>query len=94
MKFLLTLAFAAAQLAAAGLPENIQRLLDSNPAARTAFWGIQVVDLASGKVVYELNPDHYFVPASNTKLFTTALALSRLSASAVVKSLVFDAGTK
>ena len=78
MKFLLTLAFAAAQLAAAGLPENIQRLLDSNPAARTAFWGIQVVDLASGKVVYELNPDHYFVPASNTKLFTTALALSRL----------------
>ena len=77
MRFLLTLAFAA-QLAAAGLPENIQKLLDSNPAARTAFWGIQVVDLATGKVVYELNPDHYFVPASNTKLFTTAMALSRL----------------
>jgi D-alanyl-D-alanine carboxypeptidase/D-alanyl-D-alanine-endopeptidase (penicillin-binding protein 4) len=70
----------AGQLAAAGLPENIQKLIDSNAAARTAFWGIQIVDLATGKTLYELNPDHYFVPASNTKLFTTALALNRLGA--------------
>jgi D-alanyl-D-alanine carboxypeptidase/D-alanyl-D-alanine-endopeptidase (penicillin-binding protein 4) len=68
----------AGQLAAAGLPESIQKLIDSNAAARTAFWGIQIVDLASGKTLYELNPDHYFVPASNTKLFTTAMALNRL----------------
>ena len=37
-----------------------------------------MVDLASGKTLYESNPDHFFVPASNTKLFTTALALERL----------------
>ena len=60
------------------MPENIDRLLATTPAARTAFWGIQVVDLATGKTIYELNADHFFVPASNTKLFTTALALSRL----------------
>src|SRR5262249_8290092 len=41
-----------------------------------ALWGIDVVDLASGKTVYSLNPDHLFVPASNTKLFTTAAALA------------------
>jgi serine-type D-Ala-D-Ala carboxypeptidase/endopeptidase (penicillin-binding protein 4) len=70
----------AGQLAAAGLPENIQKLIDSSAAARTASWGIQVVDLASGKTLYQLNPDHYFMPASNTKLFTTALALNRLGA--------------
>jgi D-alanyl-D-alanine carboxypeptidase/D-alanyl-D-alanine-endopeptidase (penicillin-binding protein 4) len=70
----------AGQLAAAGLPENIQKLIDSNAAARTAFWGIQIIDLATGKTLYELNPDHYFVPASNTKLFSTALALNRLGA--------------
>jgi D-alanyl-D-alanine carboxypeptidase/D-alanyl-D-alanine-endopeptidase (penicillin-binding protein 4) len=65
-------------LSAAGLPESIQKLLDSNTAARTAFWGIQVTELATGKIVYELNPDHFFVPASNAKLFSTALALNRL----------------
>src|SRR5207245_1462123 len=37
-------------------------------------------DLATGKTLYELNPDHFFVPASNTKLFSTALALNRLGA--------------
>jgi serine-type D-Ala-D-Ala carboxypeptidase/endopeptidase (penicillin-binding protein 4) len=69
-----------AQLAAGALPESIQKLLDSSPAARTAFWGIQIVDLATGKTLYELNPDHYFVPASNAKLFSTALSLARLGA--------------
>ena len=39
-----------------------------------------MVDLASGKTIYELNPEHYFVPASNAKLFSTALALTRLGA--------------
>ena len=67
-------------LLAAALPESIQKLLDSSPAARTAFWGIQIVDLATGKTLYELNPEHYFVPASNAKLFSTALALTRLGA--------------
>lgn len=71
-------AMAIAPLPAASLNESIRQLLDSTPAARTAFWGIQVVDLASGKLLYELNPNHNFVPASNTKLFTTALALTRL----------------
>jgi D-alanyl-D-alanine carboxypeptidase/D-alanyl-D-alanine-endopeptidase (penicillin-binding protein 4) len=77
MKQLLVL-MVAGQLAAAGLPESIQKLIDSTAAARTAFWGIQVVELATGKTAYQLNQDHYFTPASNTKLFSTALALNRL----------------
>jgi serine-type D-Ala-D-Ala carboxypeptidase/endopeptidase (penicillin-binding protein 4) len=66
------------QVAGAGLQERIEKLIDSSPASRTAFWGIQVVDLATGKTIYESNPDHFFVPASNVKLFSTALALVRL----------------
>jgi D-alanyl-D-alanine carboxypeptidase/D-alanyl-D-alanine-endopeptidase (penicillin-binding protein 4) len=62
----------------ASLAQEIDRALASNPAARTAFWGIQAVDLESGKTIYQWNADHFFVPASNTKLFTTALALTRL----------------
>ncbi len=71
-------ALVAATATAASLPERIDHLLETTPAARTAFWGIQVVDLATGKTVYEQNPHHFFVPASNTKLFTTAMALMRL----------------
>lgn len=77
--FRLALAMAlAADLPAASLPESIARLIASSPAARTAFWGIQIVNLASGKTLYEQNAAHFFVPASNTKLFTTAMALTRL----------------
>ncbi len=68
----------ALQLSAASLPENSEKLLAASPAARGAFWGIQIVDLGSGRTLYELNPDRFFVPASNTKLFSTALALTRL----------------
>jgi len=63
---------------AAGLAESIGRLVANSPAARSAFWGVQVVDLKTGRTLYQLNPNHFFVPASNTKLFSIALALARL----------------
>ena len=68
----------AGTLTAATLPERIERAIEASPAARSAFWGIQVVDLETGKTLYQRNPESFFVPASNTKLFTTAMALSRL----------------
>lgn len=63
---------------AANLGDRIEALLASSDAGKVAFWGIRVVDAATGEVLYDKNPDHLFVPASNVKLFTTALALSRL----------------
>src|ERR1035437_2626662 len=65
---------------AASLSERIEKLLGTSATTRAAFWGIQIVDLASGQTIYELNPERFFVAASNTKLFTTALALTRLGA--------------
>ena len=47
-------------------------------AAERAFWGIQVVDLEDGRIVYSKHEHKLFLPASNGKLFSTALALSRL----------------
>ena len=41
-------------------------------------WGLLIVDAQTGSTLYELNADKYFVPASNMKLFTTALALAKL----------------
>ncbi len=40
--------------------------------------GIEVFSLEDGKLVYALHPDELLNPASNTKIFTTAAALSLL----------------
>ena len=40
--------------------------------------GIHVVQLSSGRILYRRNEDRLFLPASNMKLFTSALALLRL----------------
>src|SRR5579862_9152779 len=50
----------------------------SNPFASKGEWGLLIVDAATGETLYALNEDKYFVPASNMKLFSTALALSKL----------------
>jgi len=46
--------------------------------AKQAYWGILVTDRQTGETLYELNPERYFALASNTKLFTSALALEAL----------------
>lgn len=57
--------------------DQVDQIMD-RPAARRAFWGVQLVDLDSGEVVYQHNEEKLFVPASNAKLYSTALALTRL----------------
>jgi serine-type D-Ala-D-Ala carboxypeptidase/endopeptidase (penicillin-binding protein 4) len=54
------------------LQDRIQKIMNSDPGASRAFWGIEVEDAGTGKVLYNQNPDKLFTPASNTKLFTTA----------------------
>jgi D-alanyl-D-alanine carboxypeptidase/D-alanyl-D-alanine-endopeptidase (penicillin-binding protein 4) len=56
-------------------------------------WGILVEDAASGEVLYERNPDGYFMPASNAKLFTTALALATLGPDYRVRTTLASPGT-
>ncbi len=50
----------------------------SQAHAQKAFWGVVVLDRDTGETLYELNADRYFTPASNAKIFTSALALSAL----------------
>lgn len=52
-------------------------LLNAAPANK-GEWGILVLDGDTADVLYQLNADKYFVPASNMKLFTTGLALATL----------------
>lgn len=52
--------------------------LTSAPPASKAEWGLLIVDAATGAALFERNADKYFVPASNLKLFSTAIALAKL----------------
>ena len=63
--------------AAARFGGRAETLLDSVPAGK-GDWGILIVDAQTGEPLFEKNADSYFVPASNMKLFTTALALAKL----------------
>src|SRR6185312_13522085 len=45
-----------------------------------ARWGVQVVSLSNGRVLYSRNADKLFTPASNMKVYTTAVALDLLGA--------------
>ncbi|MGB6897090.1 MAG: D-alanyl-D-alanine carboxypeptidase/D-alanyl-D-alanine-endopeptidase [Candidatus Acidiferrum sp.] len=56
---------------------RVDALLGAMPASK-GDWGLLIVDAQTGETLYAKNPDSYFVPASNMKLFTTALALAKL----------------
>jgi serine-type D-Ala-D-Ala carboxypeptidase/endopeptidase (penicillin-binding protein 4) len=57
------------------LPARIASIL-AQPELAHGFWGIEIVSLNTGKVLYVQNGDKLFTPASNTKLFTTSAALA------------------
>src|SRR5260221_2646071 len=55
-----------------------EQMILGNAQAAKGDWGVLITDARSGQVLFEQNADKYFVPASNMKLLTTALALARL----------------
>src|SRR5260370_4577525 len=57
--------------------ERANALLAAAPANK-GEWGLLIDNAETDETLYELNADKYFVQASNMKLFTTALALSKL----------------
>ena len=57
--------------------DRVEALLNVTPADK-GEWGILIVDAKTSETVFEKNADSYFVPASNMKLFTTALAMAKL----------------
>jgi len=59
----------------------LQKELDqiySDPAFDTATWGVVIQSLENGEYFYRRNENKGFMPASNMKLFTTAVALLKL----------------
>jgi len=80
------------------LARNIDHLIDDGELAE-ARWGVSVVSLKDNRVVYERNADKLLTPASNMKLFPTAVALELLGADYRWRTSIYattstdDAGT-
>ncbi len=68
---------------AARIPKDDLSILLIDTALVHAHTGILVQEAASGKIIAQHNADKYFVPASNTKLWTMYAALKHLGDSLV-----------
>ncbi|MBU6416278.1 MAG: D-alanyl-D-alanine carboxypeptidase/D-alanyl-D-alanine-endopeptidase [Xanthomonadaceae bacterium] len=67
------------------MPSSLAEGIDayiSQPRFAHAQWGIDVLSLDSGNTLYRHDADALFLPASNAKLYTSALALQTLGAGA------------
>lgn len=70
----------AQQVPPATTLEELQQRLAAHlrqPKFAAASWGVKVVSLDTGRVLFEEAPRKFFSPASNSKLYTVALALDR-----------------
>jgi len=57
---------------------KIRRLFKHSLIVKDHFTGFALYDMDAKKMIYELNSDKYFTPASNTKLFTFYTCLKML----------------
>ena len=59
------------------LGRRVDRAIDQSDLA-SARWGVHVVSQTDGSTLYQRNADKLFTPASNMKIYTTAVALDLL----------------
>src|SRR5258706_4316899 len=65
------------QPADVALARDIDRTIDASDLIR-ARWGVFVTSMKDGRVLVSRNGDKLFTPASNMKIYTTAVALDLL----------------
>jgi len=78
-------------LAEKGLPEGILNIMNA-PLYKGSSWGILVKDLESGEIIYQLNMEKLFVPASTTKLFTLSAGLDTFGPDYCFQTPIYRSG--
>ncbi len=64
----------------------------NDPSFSRAFWGVKVVSLDTGRIIYQKDAHKLFIPASNMKILTAASALRFLGEGHVFKTMVSTNG--
>jgi serine-type D-Ala-D-Ala carboxypeptidase/endopeptidase (penicillin-binding protein 4) len=70
------------------LKTRITRIIN-DPRYDAAEWGVKIVSLDSGRTLYEHDAGKLFSPASNSKLYTMAMALDRLGPDYRIKTSLY-----
>lgn len=70
--------------------EKAEQFFLQHPAFQPAHLGVSVFEPASGKYLYNYQADKYFIPASNTKIFTCYAAMKNLGDSLVAFQYLKD----
>ena len=78
-------------LCPAQLSSTINTIIN-RPQFSRGRWGILVKTLSSDKILYSQDSQKYFIPASNVKLFTTAVALQKLGSDFRIRTSIYDDG--
>jgi D-alanyl-D-alanine carboxypeptidase/D-alanyl-D-alanine-endopeptidase (penicillin-binding protein 4) len=71
---------------------ELQAMIEAHvtaPRFNASVWGVKVMSLDSGAVLYKHHADRLMSPASNTKLFVGALALERLGPDYRIKTPIY-----
>ena len=93
LALLLAAANVFAQLPPATLAELQQRLAEqvNHPRFAAGSMGVKIVSLDTGKTLFEHDAGKLFSPASNSKLYTMALALDKLGGDYRIKTSLYAA---
>ncbi|MFA6916123.1 MAG: D-alanyl-D-alanine carboxypeptidase/D-alanyl-D-alanine-endopeptidase [Parachlamydiales bacterium] len=73
------------------IPEDMQKIMHQEKYDHS-FWGVYVKDLQTGEILYDLNSDKLFSPASTTKLFSVSALLNAFGDDYRFKTPVFASG--
>jgi len=79
-------------LSAESLPENMLSIMQQ-PKYAHSTWGLYVKDTETGQVLYDLNSEQMFLPASTTKLFSVEALLHAYGDSYRFKTPVYVSGS-
>lgn len=82
----------ASSLCPAQLGTAIDAVID-RPQFRRTRWGLLIEPLSRDSALYSRDATHYFIPASNVKLLTTAAALHQLGSDFRIRTSIYKMDT-
>ncbi|MFM7559309.1 D-alanyl-D-alanine carboxypeptidase/D-alanyl-D-alanine-endopeptidase [Cylindrospermopsis raciborskii] len=71
------------------IPSSIEKIINS-PTFERMRWGILIKNLSSDQILYSRDAQKYFIPASTTKILTTAAAWQKLGKDFRIRTSIYQ----